>query len=321
MSEGGVRVAGESRRAVFAAIAGNIIIAVVKFIAAAVTGSSAMLSEGIHSLVDTGNGGLLFHGMRQSELPADDAHPFGHGRELYFWSLIVAISIFGIGGGMSVYEGITHITHPSPLENPTLAYVVLAFSAVVEGTSFLVAYREFRKSKGRKSAFAAIRTGKDPSLFTVVFEDAAAMLGLSFAFLGVFLGHTLNNPYLDGVASVAIGLLLASVAGWLAYESKGLLVGEGADAATLREIAALIGADDAVDCVGPLLTQYNGPHDLLLNVEVQFRHGLPAEEIHDAVHRVEDVVTARFPEIRRIYIEVGALVPSKPKPRARRGGR
>jgi cation diffusion facilitator family transporter len=304
--EGGY-VAGESRKAVFAAIAGNFLIAVVKFIAAAFTGSSAMLSEGIHSVVDMGNGGLLFFGLKQAELPADDRHPFGHGRELYFWSLIVAISIFGIGGGMSIYEGITHIVHPSPLENPTLAYVVLALSALIEGTSFWVAYREFRKTKGSLGTIAAIRTGKDPSLFTVVFEDSAAMLGLLFAFLGIFFGHMFENPYFDGAASIAIGLLLASVAGWLAFESKDLLVGEGAEPEMLEEIRSLIAVDPDVRSVGPLLSQYNGPQDLLLNVEVEFRRGISAEGVHESIHRIEDVVTARFPEIKRMFIEVGSL--------------
>jgi cation diffusion facilitator family transporter len=300
-------VAGESKKAVFAAIAGNFLIAVIKFIAAAVTGSSAMISEGIHSVVDMGNGVLLFFGMKQSALPPDDAHPFGHGRELYFWSLIVAISIFGIGGGMSIYEGITHIVHPSPLENPTLAYVVLALSALIEGTSFWVAYREFRKTKGPLGTIAAIRTGKDPSLFTVVFEDSAAMLGLLFAFLGIFFGHMFENPYFDGAASIAIGLLLASVAGWLAFESKDLLVGEGAEPEMLEEIRSLIAVDPDVQSVGPLLSQYNGPQDLLLNVEVEFRRGISAEGVHESIHRIEDVVTARFPEIKRMFIEVGSL--------------
>lgn len=304
-------MAGESKRAVFAAIVGNLAIAAVKFLAAVFTGSSAMISEGIHSLVDTGNGGLLYYGMRKADEPADVMHPFGHGRELYFWSLIVAISIFGIGGGMSVYEGITHIEHPTVVTDPRLAYIVLALSALIEGSSFLVAYREFRLSKGSQTVFAAIRTGKDPSLFTVVFEDSAAMVGLVFAFLGVFLSYTLKAPWIDGVASIAIGLLLASVAGWLAYESKGLLIGEGADAAVIEELSALIASEPEVERVGPLLTQYNGPHDLLLNVEVQFREGLPAEDIYEATKRIESLVTARFPEVQRIFVEVGSLKPSR----------
>ncbi len=300
-------MAGESKRAVFAAIAGNLAIAIVKFIAAALTGSSAMLSEGIHSLVDMGNGGLLYFGMRSSERPADELHPFGHGKELYFWSLIVAISIFGIGGGMSVYEGIVHIGHPTKVEDATLAYVVLVLSALIEGWSFLVAFREFRRAKGPLSSLEAIRTGKDPSLFTVVFEDSAAIVGLAVAFVGVFASHYFDLPWVDGAASVVIGLLLAGVALWLAYESKGLLVGEGAEPETIEEIARVVRADADVAGVGPILSMYNGPHDLLLNLEVEFREGTSAEEVHRSIHRIEDAVTARYPEIKHVYIEVSSF--------------
>ena len=296
----------------FAAIAGNFAIAVVKFIAAAFTHSSAMLSEGIHSLVDMGNGGLLFYGMTKAEEPADGAHPFGHGKELYFWSLIVAVSIFGIGGGMSIYEGVIHILHPSALEDPTLAYVVLAISAVIEGSSFLIAFREFRRAKGGQSTFHAIRHGKDPSLFTVVFEDSAALVGLTFAFLGVFFGHLLGSPYLDATASVLIGVLLASVALWLAAESKGLLIGEGADDETVANITRIVAADPCVMRVGPILSVYNGPADLLLNLEVEFEPGLEAEEIRAAIDRIEPAIMERYPQVRRIFIEVGSLRPGVP---------
>ncbi|HEY3318061.1 MAG TPA: cation diffusion facilitator family transporter [Coriobacteriia bacterium] len=307
-------MAGESRKAVFAAIAGNFTIAVVKFIAAALTGSSAMISEGIHSVVDMGNGGLLFFGMRKSEVPADEMHPFGHGKELYFWSLIVAISIFGIGGGMSVYEGIVHIAHPTAVEDATLAYVVLVLSALIEGWSFLVAFREFRKAKGPLSSLEAIRTGKDPSLFTVVFEDSAAMAGLAVAFAGVFASHYFHLPWLDGAASVVIGLILATVALWLAYESKGLLVGEGAEAPMIEDLQSIVRADPQVAEVGPILSMYNGPQDLLLNLEVEFRAGISADDVQAAVRRIEDAVTARYPEIKRIFIEVSSLTPgAEPK--------
>jgi cation diffusion facilitator family transporter len=302
-------MAGESRRAVFAAIAGNLVIAVIKFGAAVLTRSSAMISEGIHSLVDTGNGALLYYGIRQSSRPADAAHPFGHGKELYFWSLIVAVSIFGIGGGMSVYEGITHMIHPSPMGNPLIAYVVLALSALGEGGSFLVAYGEFRKAKGPLGALEAIRTGKDPSLFTVVFEDSAALLGLVFAFAGVFASHTLHEPRFDGAASVAIGLLLAAIALWLAQESRGLLIGEGAEAPMVADIQRLVCADADVEEVGPILSMYNGPDDLLLNLEVEFRRGLSAELIREAIDRIEAEITARYPEIKRIFVEVSSLTP------------
>ena len=182
-------MAAESKRAVVAAIAGNLAIAAIKFVAAFMTGSSAMISEGIHSLVDTGNGVLLFHGLRRAARPADDAHPFGHGAEIYFWSLVVAMSIFGVGGGMSIYEGITHIQHPATLESPLINYIVLALAFVFESLSFSVAWRGFRKVKKQRSVFIALREAKDPSLFTVLFEDTAALLGLVVAFIGVFLSH------------------------------------------------------------------------------------------------------------------------------------
>jgi cation diffusion facilitator family transporter len=300
-------MATESRKAVIAAIVANAAIAIIKFIAGSMTGSSAMISEGIHSLVDTGNGGLLFHGLRRGGRPADAQHPFGHGMEVYFWSLIVAVSIFGIGGGMSIYEGIIHIQHPRPLADPSINYVVLALAAVFESISFSVAWKAFRTTKGSRRTFAAIHHGKDPSMFTVLFEDSAALLGLAVAFIGVFLSHLLQKLFLDGLASVMIGLILVCAAGWLAYESKSLLVGEAADpelVAAIREIAL---ADPAVIGLGVVLTMHLGPHDVLLNIEVQFTPGLPAEAIHTAVHRIEERITGPYPEVSRIFIEVEAL--------------
>lgn len=298
---------GESKIAVLAAVAGNLLIAVIKFIAAALTGSSAMIAEGIHSLVDTGNGTLLLFGLKRSARPADQGHPFGHGKELYFWTLIVAISIFGIGGGMSVYEGITHLFAPTPLENPLVSYIVLAISAVVEGSSFTVAMRQLNAARGDEGVWTFIRHAKDPSLFTVVFEDSAAIVGLSVAFLGVLLGHLLHSPYFDGAASIVIGVLLMTVAFLLARESKGLLVGEGASPATVAGLRAIVEADADVDRAGRILTMYMGPHDLLVNLEVVFTPGLPAERIHAAIHRIERGIDERYPDVTRVYIEVESL--------------
>jgi cation diffusion facilitator family transporter len=298
---------GESKTAVIAAIIGNLAVAAVKFFAAAVTGSSAMISEGIHSLVDTGNGGLLFLGIQRSDKPADRTHPFGYGKELYFWSLIVAISIFGIGGGMSIYEGIVHIQHPSPLESPTISYIVLGLAFVFEGISWMVAWKQFRLARGTRRTWPAIKHGKDPGIFMVVFEDSAALAGLVVAFLGVFLGHTFDNPYFDGGASVLIGLLLATVAVWLAYKSRELLVGESASPEVVRAITAVAEADQAVVRAGPALTMYLGPREVLLNLSVEFLPGLPAEEVHRSIHRMEQGITALYPEITRIYIEVESL--------------
>jgi cation diffusion facilitator family transporter len=300
-------MAQESKKAVVAAIIGNLAIAVIKFIAGAITGSSAMISEGIHSVVDTGNGGLLYYGLNRGARPADEHHPFGHGMEVYFWSLIVAVSIFGIGGGMSIYEGITHIQHPAPLESPVINYVVLALAAFFESISFSVAWRTFRGSRRGRTTIAAIHHGKDPSLFTVLFEDTAALLGLTVAFFGVFLSHQLDAPWLDGTASIIIGGILVVAALWLAYESRSLLVGEAADPEMIAEIRRIVLADPSVTGLGVVLTMHLGPDDVLLNIEVKFTPGLQAEQIHEAVHRIERSINEPYPEVNRIFIEVEAL--------------
>ena len=301
-------MAQESKKAVIAAIVGNVAIAAIKFVAGAITGSSAMISEGIHSLVDTGNGGLLYYGLNRGARPADDHHPFGHGMEVYFWSLIVAVSIFGIGGGMSIYEGITHIRHPVPVSNPTVAYIVLALAAVFESLSFSVAWRTFRGTRGSRRTLSAIHHGKDPSLFTVLFEDTAALLGLVVAFIGVAASHLLHEPFFDGLASVVIGCILVVAALWLAYESRSLLVGEAADPEMVTEIRRIVLDDPAVTGLGVVLTMHLGPDDVLLNIEVTFTPGLPAEEIHAAVHRIEERINDPYPEVTRIFIEVEAFI-------------
>ncbi len=301
---------GESKIAVIAAIIANLAIAVIKFIAAAITGSSAMISEGIHSLVDTGNGGLLLFGMKQAKEPADESHPFGHGKALYFWTLVVSVSIFGIGGGLSLYEGISHVRHVAPeaiISDPTVNYVVLAIAVLIEGWSFSVAIREFRRAKGDKGAWQYTKNTKDPSTFTIVLEDSAAMLGLVFAFLGVFFGHLLQNPYLDGAASVVIGLLLMGVAFVLAFETKGLLLGEGVDAETLADFRRRVESDPAVARAGKILTMYMGPHDLLVNLGVSFKAGITAEQMHEAIHRIESDLRSSHPECTRVYIEAESL--------------
>jgi cation diffusion facilitator family transporter len=296
----------ESRTAIFAAIAGNLAIAATKLIAAFFTGSSAMLSEGIHSLVDTGNGGLLLLGLRKSQKPADAIHPFGHGKELYFWSLVVAILIFALGGGMSVYEGVTHLSH-AQLHDPTWNYVVLGFAIVFESFSFYFAYQAFRKEMSGQGVFKTIRASKDPTTFTVLFEDTAALLGLVVAFLGIFLGHQLNNPYLDGVASIVIGIILAVVAGFLAFESKGLLIGEGVDPAVLASIRSIAGADPAVEEVRKSLTMHFSPSDVLLTLDIRFKKDLTAEEIATGVERLEKEIRDQHPEIQHIFIEAKSL--------------
>jgi cation diffusion facilitator family transporter len=269
-----------------------------------------MISEGIHSVVDTGNGALILLGMKRAKKPADETHPFGYGKSLYFWTNIVAISIFGIGGGMSVYEGISYIRHVAPnteLGDPTMAYIVLAVAMIIEGASFSVAIRQFLRAKGDLKAREFIKQSKDPSLYTVVLEDLAALLGLVFAFLGIFLGHLFHNPYLDGVASIMIGLLLMSVAWFLASRSMGLLLGEGMSPEEIADIRKRVEADPAVEHAGDILTMYMGPHDMLVNMGVCFVAGTTAEQMHEAIRRIEADLREAYPETNKVYIEAESL--------------
>lgn len=294
--------------AVYGAIVANFVIAVAKFAAAAFTGSSAMLSEGIHSVADTGNQGLILLGLNRSKKPADAMHPFGHGKELYFWSLIVAIILFGVGGGLSIYEGIIHVQHPAELGDPTWNYVVLAIAFVVESIAWFIALRELLHHQQPDEGFwQTLRSSKDPSIYTVLGEDTAALLGIIVAFLGVFLGHRLDMPVLDGVASLVIGIILAIVAVFLAYESKGLIVGESADMHVVQRIRQVAKSDPAVAQVRDVLTMHFGPRDVLLNMDIEFRPNLSASELATAVDRLETNIRQEEPSIRRIFIEAEAL--------------
>jgi cation diffusion facilitator family transporter len=294
-------VASESRTAILAAVAGNLAIAATKFVAAALTGSSAMLSEAIHSVVDTGNGGLMLLGQRRSLKPPDAQHPFGHGRELYFWTLIVAVLVFAVGGGMSVYEGVTHIARPAPQENAAWSYGVLGVAAVFEGISWFFGWKAFSVERGRRSVIEAIHVSKDPTSFSVLLEDSAALLGLVLAFAGIFLGRTLGLPQLDGVASTVIGLLLCAVAALMAYESKGLLIGEGLDSEELKSLRALVEADPDVESVQHLYTVYQGAHEVLLAIELHFHNTLSALDVRRAVSRLKRKVKESHPDIVRVY--------------------
>ncbi|MDJ0589952.1 MAG: cation diffusion facilitator family transporter [Pleurocapsa sp. MO_226.B13] len=300
-------MSGSAKKTIYAAMGANFAIAVTKFFAASVTGSSAMLSEGIHSVVDTGNELLLLLGIRLSKRPPDDSHPFGYGQELYFWTLIVSLFIFAIGGGMSLYEGIDHIRHPEPLSDPFWNYLVLGLAVVFEGYSWYVALQEFLASKKDASFWKAIRASKDPTIFTILFEDSAALVGLFVAFIGVFSGHLLGNVYLDGVASIIIGIILCGVALLLAAESKGLLIGEGADAETVASIRKITNEDPAVDEVVKVLTLHFGPQEILLNLEIEFVEDLETEKLATAVERLETSISDRHPEIQNIFIEAKSI--------------
>jgi len=306
----------ESTKVIYAAIAANIAIAATKFTAAAFTGSSAMISEGVHSLVDTGNGGLMLLGVRQSRKPADERHPFGYGKELYFWTLIVAIVIFAVGGGISAYEGLLHVLRPRPLEDALLNYIVLGVAFVFEGYSFGVAFKAFQLEKGEQSIWESIDTSKDPTTYTVLFEDSAALLGLIVAFVGVFLAHQFNNPYFDGAASIFIGVILAIVAVLLAYESKGLLVGEAVDPETLKNIRRIAESDPRVEKVKSALTMHFGPHTILLAMDLQFRKNLSAAEVENSIDILEDKIRKQHEDVKHIFIESESI---SPRPQARSG--
>lgn len=293
----------ESRMVVFGAMAGNTAITVTKFIAAGITGSPSMLSEAIHSAVDTGNSLLLLVGMKRSKKKADAHHPFGYGREIYFWSLIVAVLIFGLGGGMSIYEGILHIRQPEPLTDPTWNYIVLAAATIFESISFAIAISAVYKDKGDKPFWKALHDSKDPSTFTVVAEDSAALAGLALAAIGIFSSHYFNLPVLDGAASVAIGLLLAAVAVVLISESRGLLVGEGMDRDTARAVRDLVELDAAVVRSGFPLTMYLGPEEVLMALDVEFQTDMASEKVFESVRRIESAIRGRFSRVKRIYIE------------------
>lgn len=303
---------GSAKKTIYAAITANFAIAIIKFIAASITGSSAMLSEGIHSTVDTGNELLLLLGLRLSQQQPDDSHPFGYGQELYFWTLIVALFIFAVGGGMSIYEGVNHLFVPEPLTDPLWNYIVLALAVIFEGYSWYIALQGFLATKGEENFWQAIRASKDPTIFTILFEDSAALVGLFVAFVGVFSGHLWNNVYLDGVASIAIGIILAGVALLLAYESKGLLIGEGANAVTVADIKTITQADPAVKEVLRVLTLHFGPEEILLNLEIRFNSELSMEKLAIAIERIERQIRDRHSDIQNIFIEAKSIAASLP---------
>lgn len=296
----------QNKTVIYAALAGNSAIAVTKIAAAIFTGSSAMFSEAIHSMVDTGNQTLLLYGMRRARRPADKHHPFGYGREIYFWAFVVAILIFAVGAGVSIYEGIEKVKHPEPITNAGINYIVLSFAMVFEGGAWWIAYRAFDSTRGKRSLLAAVRDSKDPSIFTVLLEDTAAMLGLLIAFIGIALGQWLEIPELDGVASIGIGCILAGAAMLLARETKGLLIGEGASPEIVEEIRQVLGGQSAIERVNEILSVHLGPDDILVNVSVEFRDGLEVGAIERHTAAIEREIKARIPGARRIFIEAQA---------------
>ena len=296
-----------SHKSIYSALAANLLISITKFIAGAFSNSSAMISEGIHSLVDTVNQILLLYGLKQSKKPADALRPFGYGKELYFYSFIVSILIFGLGGGISIYQGITHVLHPEPLEDPTWNYVVLGLSIIFEGVSLVIAAREFNNSRGALSWWNAIVRSKDPSNFLVLFEDGAAVCGLLMVMVCIFLGHRYDVPELDGIGSILVGLILVFVSVILARESRSLLMGEGIMPENQKRIVALAEKDTAVVKVQHLLSTYQSPEVIVLMLIITFKDGLETADINEAIERIRFSIKHVFPLVRFVIIQPEAL--------------
>ena len=295
--------ASHSKTVVYAAAAGNLLVALTKFIAAYWTGSSAMLSEAIHSVVDTGNQVLLLYGLHRAAKPPDAAHPLGYGRELYFWSFIVALLLFTLGAGVAFFEGYNHIMHPNEIVNARISYIVYACAAVFEGTSWYMALREFRKAKGDAGYIEAIIRSKDPPTFIVLFEDTAALIGLSIAALGTFLADTYSMPVLDGVASIGIGVVLALTAFALARESKGLLIGEPASPRLRDGILAIARGIDGIESAQIVFTVHMAPDQVIAALSLEFRDSLETPEIERAIDELERAIHEAHPEVIAIFVK------------------
>ena len=312
-------MAGSSKKVIYAALVGNSLIAATKFVAATMTGSSAMFSEGIHSLVDTGNQVLLLHGMKKAQKPACRKFPFGHGKEIYFWSFAVAILIFAVGSGVSLYEGIIHTIHPKPISNPLVNYIVLGLALLFEGAAWFFALTEFTKAKGKWGYIEAVQRGKDPTMFVVLFEDSAAMLGIVVAFLGVMLTDLTGILIFDGIASIIIGLILGGTAIWLAYETKGLLIGESANQTVIKGIRNIIRSLDGVVHINEVLTMHMGPDFVLVNISIDFRDDIPAGDLENMIAAMDTQIKESFPTVKRVFVEAEAR--RKPRVRGVEGAR
>lgn len=286
----------------YGALLANVGIAIAKFVASAVTGSSSMLTEGVHSLVDSGNQVLLLYGQAQAKRPADAAHPFGYGRELYFWAFVVAILIFAVGAGVSIYEGWLHIADPEPLRDPTVNYIVLAVAMGLEGTSWAIAIREFDGKRGASNWWQSIRISKDPAGFIVLFEDSAALVGLIIAGLGVWASNHYGDPRLDGYASIAIGCILAGVAILLAREAKGLLIGESADAGIILKVWEMLDARPEISAVNHVRTIHTAPDAVFVAISADFADDLKMGRAETFVEDMETAMKAAIPQLTSIYI-------------------
>jgi len=304
MAEG----SGETPITVYGALAANVLIAVAKFVAAFFTGSSSMLSEAVHSVVDSGNEALLLVGVKRSRRPPDERHPFGYAQEIYFWGLVVAMLLFALGGGLSLYEGVMHLLHPEPIRQPLWSYAVLGVAFLAEGTSWVIAVRALLKTRRPgESLFRTFRRSKDPSVFIVVAEDTAALLGIVTAFAGVVLAVTLDAPAADGIASLLIGVILIAVATLLVYESRSLIMGESADPELRDSIRRIAAETPEVQGVPRLRTMQIGPHHVLLNMDVRFRPDISLRGLVGALEGVERRVRQAHPDVRDIFLGTAGL--------------
>ncbi|KQU56035.1 cation transporter [Sphingomonas sp. Leaf339] len=286
----------------FGALFANVGIAIAKFVAAGLTGSSSMLSEGFHSLVDSGNQILLLYGQRRAKRPADIQHPFGYGRELYFWAFVVAILVFALGAGISFYEGWLHIQSPEPLRDPTVNYMVLGIAFLLEGSSWAIAVREFSQTKGKIGWWDAVKASKDPASFIVLFEDSAALAGLLVAALGIWVSHHWSEPRIDGVASLVIGVILAAVAGLLAREAKGLLIGERANPDVVERVRSVVAASDGITAVNHVRTIHTAPESVFVAISADFADHLTMGEGEALIGKIETALRDEFPEISSVYV-------------------
>jgi cation diffusion facilitator family transporter len=296
-------VTGGSKKVIYAALAANLLIALSKFAAAGLTGSSAMWAEGIHSVVDSGNQGLLLYGMKRAQRPPDARFPFGYGKEIYFWSFVVALLVFATGASLSLYEGVRHLLHPTQMESPLVNYLVLAVAIVVEGSSWLLAVREFARLRGRYGVVDAVKRVKDPTVIAVLFEDSAALAGLVVAFAGVALYHVTGNPVFDAGASMVIGLILGATAAWLAFETKGLLIGESANREVVAEIQRLAERYPEVEKVNEVLTMHMGPEYILANISVNIACHVPRGRAHAIMDELDERIKRADPRVKRVFIE------------------
>jgi cation diffusion facilitator family transporter len=299
-------MASSSRKAIYAALAGNCLIAVTKFVAALLTGSSAMMSEVIHSVVDTGNEILLLYGLRRSQLPADEDFPFGHGKEVYFWSFVVALLIFSAGAGFSIFKGLNQLIAPTPVKDMYVNYIVIGLAAVFEVGSSYVGFKEFAKTKGKWGYIQAVHRGKDPSILIVLLENSAAILSLITAFLGILLSHITGRLYFDGAASIIIGLILAGTAILLASETKGLLIGESANKEVVLGIREIAAGFKEISHVNEILTMHMGPDFILVIISVDFVDPIQADEIETTVARLDSTIKQAYPLVKRVFVEAEA---------------